>query len=315
MSKDYFIVIRGGVNSTFQDFGRENLYHIGLPFSGAMDRRNYLIANKLANNKMSDPVIEFAYQGPVLKYFGDNRCIVVTGNANFKVIKNNTLICNGINYKTIEIENGDTIDIINTNNSVYGYFTLNGGFDLNKVWGSFSTTTRAEVGPNKGKKLQEGQKIFLKKAKKNLKRFLNYSDTKIEFIRVVEGTNFNYFSQESVNKFFSKDFLVTKLTDRMGMRLEGIKLNNIKKTNIKSEGLVKGTIQVPADGNPIILLSDHGTIGGYPKFGVVISADYDKLVQFPSGSKIKFQKIQLKDAENLYKLYNMETDNILNKIL
>ena len=173
MSKDYFIVIRGGVNSTFQDFGRENLYHIGLPFSGVMDRRNYLIANKLANNKMSDPVIEFAYQGPVLKYFGDNRCIVVTGNANFKVIKNNTLICNGINYKTIEIENGDTIDIINTYNSVYGYFTLNGGFDLNKVWGSFSTTTRAEVGPNKGKKLRKGQKIFLKKAKKNLKRLLN----------------------------------------------------------------------------------------------------------------------------------------------
>ena len=315
MSKDYFIVIRGGVNSTFQDFGRENLYHIGLPFSGVMDRRNYLIANKLANNKMCDPVIEFAYQGPVLKYFGRNRCIVLTGNANFKVIKNNKLIYNGINYKTIEIENGDTIDIINTYNSVYGYFTLNGGFDLNKVWGSFSTTTRAEVGPNKGKKLRKGQKIFLKKAKKNFKRLLNYSDTKIEFIRVVEGTNFNYFSQASVNKFFSKDFLVTKLTDRMGMRLEGIKLNNMKKTNIKSEGLVKGTIQVPADGNPIILLSDHGTIGGYPKFGVVISADYDKLVQIPSGSKIKFQKIQLKDAENLYKLYNMETDNILNKIL
>ena len=99
------------------------------------------------------------------------------------------------------------------------------------------------------------------------------------------------------------------------MRLKGVKLDNLKKTNIKSEGLVKGTIQVPADGNPIILLSDHGTIGGYPKFGVIISADYDKLVQIPPGTKIKFKKIELKDAENLYKLYNMETNNILNKIL
>ena len=99
------------------------------------------------------------------------------------------------------------------------------------------------------------------------------------------------------------------------MRLDGIKLKNIQKTNIKSEGLVKGTIQIPADGKPIILLSDHGTLGGYPKFGVVISADYDKLVQIPPGSKIKFKEIQLKDAENLYKLYNMETNNILNKIL
>ena len=124
-----------------------------------------------------------------------------------------------------------------------------------------------------------------------------------------------YFSEESINNFFSKEFEVTKLTDRMGMRLKGIKLNNIKNTNIKSEGLVKGTVQVPADGNPIILLSDHGTIGGYPKFGVVISADYDKLVQIPPGSKIKFKEIELKDAENLYKLYDMETNNILNKIL
>ena len=123
------------------------------------------------------------------------------------------------------------------------------------------------------------------------------------------------FLKQSIKDFFSKNFEVTKLTDRMGMRLEGTKLKNIKNTNIKSEGLVKGTIQVPADGNPIILLSDHGTIGGYPKFGVVISADYDKLVQIPPGSKIKFKEIELKDAENLYKLYNMETNNILNKII
>ena len=74
----------------------------------------------------------------------------------------------------------------------------------------------------------------------------------------------------------------------MGMRLEGNKIKNIVDTNIKSEGLIKGTIQIPADGNPIIMLSDHGTIGGYPKIGVVISADYDKLVQIVPGSRIKF---------------------------
>ena len=81
----------------------------------------------------------------------------------------------------------------------------------------------------------------------------------------------------------------------MGMRLEGEKIENIVNTNIKSEGLLKGVIQVPADGNPIIMLSDHGTIGGYPKIGVVISADYDKLVQIPSGSHIKFQEVALEN--------------------
>ena len=310
---EYFRVVRGGLNSTFQDEGRKNFYHIGLPFSGVMDRRNFKIANKMLNNKIEDPILEFAYQGPSLKYFGNKRSIVITGDVNFKIIKNKKEIT-GKCYKTLEIDNEDIIDIISTNKSVYGYFSVDGGFKIDKIWESYSTTIRAEVGPNKGNKLLNDQKINLNKSRTLINRSLSFVNSKIEFIRVIRGTNFDYFSDQSISDFFSKDFIVTKLTDRMGMRLEGAKLKNLKKTNIKSEGLVRGTIQVPADGNPIILLSDHGTIGGYPKFGVVISADYDKLVQLPPGSKIKFKEILLKDAENLYKIYNMETNNILNKI-
>ena len=108
--------------------------------------------------------------------------------------------------------------------------------------------------------------------------------------------------------------MISKLSDRMGMRLEGPKIENVVDTNIKSEGLLKGVIQITADGFPIIMLSDHGTIGGYPKIGVVISADYDKLVQMPSGAKIKFQEIQLSDAETLFRLYEMETQNLISQI-
>ena len=315
MKADYFKVIRGGLNSTFQDQGRKNLYHIGIPFSGVMDNRNYLIANKIIDNNVYDPILEFAIQGPCLKYFGNKRNIVITGDVNFILIRNQNNQVKGECYKTTEINNGDIIDIISTNKSVYGYFSVSGGFKLNKVWDSFSTTSRANVGPNNGNKLIDAQEIILNASKLISNRQLNFVNSKIEYIRVIKGTNISYFSEESINNFFSREFKVTKLTDRMGMRLKGIKLNNIKNTNIKSEGLVKGTIQVPADGNPIILLSDHGTIGGYPKFGVIISADYDKLVQIPPGSKIKFKEIELKDAENLYKLYDMETNNILNKIL
>ena len=92
------------------------------------------------------------------------------------------------------------------------------------------------------------------------------------------------------------------------------KPRNNKNTNIKSEGLIKGVVQIPTDGNPIIMLSDHGTIGGYPKIGVIISADYDKLVQLQPGSKIKFNEIELSEAETLFKLYNMETQNLISKI-
>ena len=113
---------------------------------------------------------------------------------------------------------------------------------------------------------------------------------------------------------FEKEFTISKLTDRMGMRLEGPKIENVIDTNIKSEGLIKGVIQVPADGNPIIMLSDHGTIGGYPKIGVVISADYDKLVQLTPGTKIKFKEVELSSAESLFKLYELETQNLISQI-
>ena len=133
-------------------------------------------------------------------------------------------------------------------------------------------------------------------------------------IRVIKGTNFDYFSEEGKKIFFEKEFIVSKLSDRMGMRLKGPKIENIVNTNIKSEGLLRGVIQVPADGNPIIMLSDHGTIGGYPKIGVVASVDYDRLVQISPGSKIKFKEINLSDAETLFKLYEMETQNLISQI-
>ena len=99
----------------------------------------------------------------------------------------------------------------------------------------------------------------------------------------------------------------------MGMRLEGPNLKNIVNTNIKSEGLIRGVIQVPADGKPIILLSDHGTIGGYPKIAVVISADLDKVAQLTPGAKIQFKEVNLKEAEKLFKDYSTETDKYLNE--
>ena len=101
----------------------------------------------------------------------------------------------------------------------------------------------------------------------------------------------------------------------MGMRLEGQILENIVSTNIKSEGLVKGVVQVPSDGNPIIMFADHGTIGGYPKIANVISADFDKLAQMTPGNTIKFKEVNLEEAEKLFKFYNLETTNLINQIL
>ncbi len=314
MNKNYFKIKRAGINTTFQDQGRSNLYHIGIPFSGAMDNRNFLISNKLVGNEANSPVIEFAYQGPLLKYFGDNIKFAIAGDVKFTIKKNDNNI-EGNCYQSFTLENGDEIDIITTNKSVYGYLAISGEFNLEYQWSSCSINTKANIGSNNGKRVEDAQKLYISKINKNLNdKKLNYINTKIEKIRVIKGTNFNYFSDKGKNIFFDKEFVVSKLSDRMGMRLEGPKIENIVDTNIKSEGLIKGVIQVPADGNPIIMLSDHGTIGGYPKIGVVISADYDKLVQLTPGSKIKFQEVELSSAESLFKLYDLETQNLISQI-
>ena len=314
MNKNYFEVKRGGINSTFQDQGRSNLYHIGIPFSGAMDNRNFQISNKLVGNKDNSPVIEFAYQGPLLKYFGKKIKFAITGDVKFIIKKRNNDI-EGNCYQSFILEDGDEIDIISTNKSVYGYLAVSGEFNLEYQWSSCSVNTKANIGANKGQLIKEKQKIYISRISKDLSnKKLNFVNTKIENIRVIKGTNYDYFSDEAKKIFFKKEFIVTKLSDRMGMRLQGPKIENIFNTNIKSEGLIKGVIQVPADGNPIIMLSDHGTIGGYPKIGVVISADYDKLVQLTPGSKIKFKEIKLDEAENLFKLYDLETQNLISQI-
>ena len=314
MTKSKIKILREGINSTFQDLGRNNLYHIGLPFSGAMDKRNYLIANKLVGNRDNEAVIEFAYQGPIIKVEDGSVNFVISGDIKFNIKKGNRIL-NGECYKTYFLSKNDEIDIISTNNSVYGYLSVSGGFDIEKNFGSFSTTVRANVGPNNGNKISKNTTFLIKNQKnEQIKKNLKYLNSKIEYIRLLKGTNFKYFSKESINELTGKEFSVSKLSDRMGMRLQGPEIKNSKETNIRSEGLVKGVVQVPPDGNPIIMLSDHGTIGGYPKIAVVISADYDKLIQTPPGKKLKFKLIELKEAEKLHKLYQMETENLLNQI-
>ena len=179
-----------------------------------------------------------------------------------------------------------------------------GGFKLKEIKGSVSTLVRAKIGPNNGNKLKLEDKIFFNKSKsEDKKKKIQLVSDEDNNIRVMKGLQIDYFSKKSQKDFFSKEYKVTRLTDRMGMRLEGEKLENTVNKNIKSEGITKGSIQIPGDGQPIILLSDHPTIGGYPKIANVISADYDKLVQKIPGTKIKFKLVDLTVAESAFLEY------------
>jgi len=315
MSKTYFEILRPGINTTIQDSGRNNLYHIGITISGAMDQRNYKFANNIVNNKSNKAVIEFAYQGPLLKLRNGTINFVITGDVSFNLIRSNFQVEKGKCYQNYNLYDDEQIDIISTKKSVYGYLSINGGFELNETWKSYSINTKAQIGPNNGKKYSIKEKIFIKKSNiKNIKNNkINYKDSFNNIIRVIKGTNFDYFSNQAQKIFFNEKYTVSRLVDRMGMRLDGSNLENVVNTNIKSEGLVRGVIQVPADGKPIILLSDHGTIGGYPKIAIVISADLDKISQLTPGTEINFKEVSLEEAENIFKAYNEETNKYINE--
>ena len=301
---NYFKVIRPGINSTFQDLGRFGLQHLGIVASGCMDQLSFCISNKLVGNKISEGALEFAYQGPLLELVGDSVLVAISGKVNFNIIKKNGDTIQGVSNESFIISNGDQIDILSTINSVYGYFSILGGFKFNDVKGSVSTLVRAKIGPNKGDKLKSTDKIFFNRlSKKEKTKKIQFEFEQDNIIRVMQGLQIHYFLKKSQEDFFSKEYKVTKLTDRMGMRLEGQKLENTVNKNIKSEGITKGSIQVPGDGQPIILLSDHPTIGGYPKIANVITADYDKLVQKIPGKNIKFKLVDLPVAERAFQEY------------
>ena len=316
MTEAYFEILRAGTNSSIQDQGRKNLYHIGITISGAMDQKIFKLSNALVNNNLNDGVIEFAYQGPLLKLKYGSANFAVTGNVDFNILRKNSIVEKGKCFQSYLLEKDDQLDIVYTKDSVFGYLAIEGGFKIEKVLNSYSINTKAKIGPNNGEKFSIDEKIYLKKPEVNNfeKKNIEYNNSVATTIRTIKGTNFDYFSNEAKNKFFNEEYQVTNLSDRMGMRLEGPKLENIVNTNIKSEGLVKGVVQVPADGNPIIMFSDHGSIGGYPKIAVVITADHDKAAQLVPGSKIKFKEVDLDEAESLFKNYSKSIKGYLEKI-
>ena len=302
MSNYFFEVLRPGINTTFQDKGRFHMQHLGVTPGGCMDLVSFSIANALVGNISEAGVLEFAYQGPLLKLIKGRTKIAITGNVFFQIIKSNQEIINGECNRTHALDEGDQIDILATRQSAYGYLAVEGGFNIKPFCNSVSILTRAQIGPNEGKKIKTNDKIIIKRSATRKKNFIaKIPLKKNNVIRVLKGPQFDYFSKESLKKFFSKDYMVTNLTDRMGMRLEGLIIKNIVSTNIRSEGITKGAIQVPADGQPIVLLTDYPTIGGYPKIANVISADYHLLAQKIPGEKISFKNVELHDAEQLYK--------------
>ena len=148
MSNYFFEILRPGINTTFQDKGRFHMQHLGVTPGGCMDLESFSIANALVGNNLSEGVLEFAYQGPLLKLVRGKTKIAITGNVFFQIIKLNQETTNGECNRTYILEEGDQIDILATQKSAYGYMALEGGFDIKPFCKSVSILSRAQIGPN-----------------------------------------------------------------------------------------------------------------------------------------------------------------------
>jgi len=204
-NKPFFEVLRPGINTTIQDLGRNNLYHLGLTISGAIDQKNFKLSNLVLKNYVTEPVLEFAFQGPLLRLNNGNVAICISGDVEFDIIKNDGKVSGGTCYQTYLLNNGDKIDIKHTKNSLYGYLAVKDGFEVEKIWDSCSINTQANIGPNDGKKFSLNQKIFVKKILEEeiKKKKLDHKNVRSNIIRVIKGTNFNYFSNQAINKFIA----------------------------------------------------------------------------------------------------------------
>jgi len=314
MSNCHFVVERSGIHTTFQDSGYVNLQHLGITPGGVVDNNLFKIANKLLDNNLNEPIIEFAYQGPRLRLEKGNAHIVIAGNVHFTISKKSEDFSEiiGQPFNTYQLNEGDIVDILATKSSVYGYFSIAGGFNINKYNNSGSTLVLSTIGPNDGKTIQESQLIKFSRKSNNitLNQLSYFSNHKNNTIRVLEGPQIDYFSREEIKKFFEKPFKISNNTNRMGIRLEENKISSINSPNIPSEGIIKGSVQVPGDGNPIVLMVDHPTIGGYPKIATVILSDIAKLAQLSAGKEIQFQKVSIENAEKFYH----ENEKYLNQL-
>lgn len=296
-------VLKPGLLTTIQDLGRFGFQKYGVIASGAMDQLSHRISNILVGNNECEATIEMTLLGPTLQF--DKDCVIAICGADFTPSLNGNAISM---WRPISVSKGSVLTLGSAKKGCRAYLSVSGGFSIPEVMNSKSTYLRGNIGGLNGKALQTNDQLILSESPINIRVHNNWRPTtKIvpnleinKTIRVIKGRQFHSFSEESQHDFLTKQFEVTTNSDRMGYRLKGPELTMKKKEEMISEAVSFGTIQVPSEGNPIVLLADRQTTGGYPKIAQVATVDLPHLAQTKPGDKLSFIEISHKEAQRLY---------------
>jgi len=303
-------VINPGILTTIQDSGRYGYQELGIPVSGAMDDYNYRLANILVGNDLDEAVLETTYFGPMIK-FNEDLNIAITG-------ADMTAKINGTDapmYETIHVKSGDTLQFGKLKEGIRGYIAFGGQIDVPVVNGSKSTHLKTKMGGIDGRALKAKDEIkIIKNKNKTMRKIPEKYIPKISrfnILRVVLGPQDDYFTEKGIHDLFrSGGYQVTKEFDRMGIRLKGTSIEHKETADIISDGTNFGSIQVPANGQPIILVADRQTTGGYTKIGTVITPDLHKLAQMQFLDKVLFDEVSVEEAEKATKEYKLNFEKI-----
>lgn len=295
-------VARAGMFDTLQDLGRIGFQELGMPTAGAMDPVALRLANALVGNPEGMAALEASVLGPELVIEAEAARLAVVGPVRLSAIDAAGEAPRPLDAdRSHRLKRGQTLRVGAVDGVSVAYVAVEGGFDLPAFMGSLSTYTRAGLGGLDGRKLRDGDLLPLRLAaapertERKLAAAFDYGNGPV---RVILGPQDDYFGAAGIETFLSGSYRITKEADRMGFRLEGPAIaHNDKGADIASDGIAPGAIQVPAAGQPIVLLADRQTIGGYTKIATVISADLPRLCRMLPGQSLRFAAVGVAEAE------------------
>ena len=283
-------VIRAGMLTTVQDLGRAGHRAAGVPLCGAMDAFALRVANMLVGNPENTAAIEFTLAGPELVFEKD--ALVAVCGGDFGALPP---------WQPAMVRAGEPVRFSHARSGCRGYLALAGGLRIAPVLGSCSTFVRGGFGGWKGRALRDGDVLDAEESERRISgtwrvdgRLLPPYSAAPE-VRVVAAAQTDEFGGE----FLSAEFEVSAQSDRMGVRLKARALARRTTDGVPSATVVPGTIQVPPDGQPIVLMADAQTIGGYPQIAHVISVDLPLVAQLCPGDKVRFRQVTLGEAHEL----------------
>lgn len=291
-------VLRAGQLTTVQDLGRHRWQHDGVPECGAMDAWAARLANLLVGNEEGAALLEVTLTGPALRFGHDTT--IALGGADFGALLDGAPLAP---WRSAQARAGSTLELAAARDGCRGYLAVAGGIDVPVVLGSRSTCLAAAFGGHEGRALRAGDILPVGLALGESRRRALAASLRPEqrrVVRTIRGNDFDALDTASRDALFGARFTVSARSDRMGYRLEGMKLALDEPVEQLSSAVAMGTVQLPPGGDPIVLMADHQTTGGYPVIAHVASVDLGSIAQLRPGDTLAFAEVTLDEAQRRY---------------